>query len=300
MKIKFVINPSSGLQDNERKTNKILSLLRENHDVDLSYTEGKGDAKDGAILAIKDKYDMIIISGGDGTVNEVANAIGETKSHIPVAILANGTVNDFAKYLEIPTKAEEFVDMIEKGNYIDVDLGSINGHYFANVAGVGTMTEVAHEVDKESKAVFGKMAYYLEGLKKFPEMLKKSMCLKLEADSFEYEGEAILCIISNTTSIGGFKHLAPKARITDGYFDVLLIKKMDFLSTADVFFKSLTGDHVDDDRVLYFHTDHLKVTSTDEDIDVDIDGEYGGKIPLEFKVTPQQFRVIIDSDIEGE
>ncbi len=301
MKIKFIINPSSGFQDHETQLNKISELLAEDHIVDKYFTEEKDDAKNEAISAIKENYDMLIVSGGDGTVNEIANAVGIMKSKIPVAILPNGTVNDFAKYLNNPTDPFEFVDMVLAQKTVDVDLGCINGYFFANVAAIGTISEIAHDVDKETKAILGKLAYYIEGIKKIPDIFSKTTNLRIETRDAVYEEDAIVTIISNTAYIGGFKNLAPRAQITDGYFDVILIKKTDLLGAADVFIKTLTGDHIDNENVLYFHTDSLKVTGlSTEDIPFDIDGEYGGILPVEFKVIPRQFRVIIDVNLEGE
>lgn len=300
MKIKFIINPSSGFQDHERQLQKINELLTLNHQVDRVYTQEQDDAKVHALNAINDEYDCIIVSGGDGTVNEIANAVGTTKSKIPVAILPNGTVNDFAKYLDTPTDPEEFVHMLEEFKTVDVDLGCINNNYFANVAAIGSISQIAHEVEKETKAVLGKLAYYLEGIKKIPDIFNKTINIKLVTNEFAYEEESIVLMISNTSSIGGFKKLAPRARITDGYFDVILIKKTDLLGAADVFLKTLSGEHINNENVLYFHTDHLVVTAIeDEDIPLDIDGEHGGFLPAEFSVLPAQFRLIIDTNIEG-
>ncbi len=300
MKIKFIINPSSGLQDCEKQLNKINDLLILNHKVDRVYTEKQDDAKLYTLDAIRDEYDCIIVSGGDGTVNEIANAVGATKSQIPVAILPNGTINDFSKYIDTPTEPEKFVHMLEEFKTIDIDLGCINGNYFANVAAIGSISQIAHEVEKDTKASLGKMAYYLEGVKKIPDIFNKTIRIRLETKEFFYEEEAIVLVISNTTSIGGFKKLAPRARITDGLFDVILIKKTDLFGAADVLLKSLSGDHINNENVLYFHTDHLKVTAIeDSDVPFDIDGEFGGYLPAEFSVLPEQFRVIIDNKIEG-
>ncbi len=295
MKIQIIINPSSGSQKHEEQLQAIVRLLSANHTVDEYYTKASGDAKNAAIKAIENETDLLIVSGGDGTVHEVANAIGDKRSHIPVAILANGTVNDFSKYLEIPEDPYEFVAMVEKGDTLDVDLGIANNTYFVNVAAVGVASEIAHEVDKDTKARFGRMAYYLEGIRKLPDILTESVYLRLSGSGMEYEGEAMLLLISNTRSIGGFAKLAPKANICDGKFDVLLVKKTDFFSIADVFLKSLSGEHTENEDVLYFHTDFLRIeTAEGKTVNYDVDGELGGVLPMEFSVLPSGLKVVVN------
>ena len=117
--------------------------------------------------ACKEDWDIIVASGGDGTVNEVAKGIANSERKIPVAILSSGTVNDFANYMKIPKNIMDFYDMIKRENTIDVDLGKVNSEYFVNVAAGGLLTNVGYQVLPETKMVLGRkrMAYYIEGLK---------------------------------------------------------------------------------------------------------------------------------------
>lgn len=300
MRIKFIINQSSGSQDHDLQIEEICRMLEERHVLEVFYTEKKDDATLATDDAIRDGVDLLIVSGGDGTVNEVANSIGDKRSQLPVAILSNGTVNDFSKFLEMPSDPKDFVEMIENCNTIDVDLGRINDSYFVNVAAMGTASNIAHEVDKEIKARFGAMAYYLQGLRKLPELLTESMHLRLTSGEFHFEGEAMLLVISNTKSIGGFTNLAPEADLSDGKFDVLLIKKTNFFSIADVFFKSLTGEHTENEDVLYFQTERLTVESLSQnEVEIDIDGEHGGILPIQFSTIPRGFRVVVNNKNKG-
>jgi len=269
-------------------------LINEGYVVAKYNTKAKDDAMYETLKTCSEGWDLIVASGGDGTVNEIAKGIAKNGNKIPVAILSSGTVNDFANYMRIPKEIEEFVDMIKKGNTIDVDLGKVNDEYFINVAASGLLTDIGYKVAPEIKAVFGKMAYYIEGLKEIPRSRIKPIKVAFKSDEFCGEDEVLLYLISNTASIGGFKKIAPGADVSDGYLDVIIIKKSEMQDLAQIFINIFRGEHVNHPNVVYFKTKKITVESKEqEDITIDIDGEYGGKLPATYEVVPNAFRVIV-------
>ncbi|QVK20687.1 YegS/Rv2252/BmrU family lipid kinase [Mycoplasmatota bacterium] len=291
-KIKMIINPSSGRQSFQKKIdNMCLNLLDKGYLVSRYYTEKKNDAKNETIKCCKENWDIIIACGGDGTMNEVANGIALGGRKIPVAIVSSGTVNDFASILGLPSNPNEFCNMIEEGFYKDVDLGVAGSNYFVNVAAGGFLTNVAHQVSSETKTVFGRMAYYLEGLKELPKGFKP-VKVRFVSEEYSSEEEILLFIVSNSSSIGGFKKLAPLAEIEDGLLDCLIIKKSDIQSIVSIFFNLLSGKHINHPNVSYFKTKDIYIESV-SDVSIDIDGEYGGVLPAQFKIVPKAFRVLV-------
>ncbi len=292
-KIKIISNPSSGRQNIQRGLDYLATLLLDDGYILGKFnTAKKDDAMNETIKTCKEDWDMIIACGGDGTVNEVAAGIALSERKIPVAILSAGTVNDFATHMNLPTDMDEFHQMILNGKTTVIDLGKVNNKYFVNVAASGLLTDVGYKVQPEAKAIFGRMAYYVEGLKEIPRQTLKPIRMKFESEEYTKEEEALLFVVSNSASIGGFKKLAPDASVSDGYLDVVIIKKSEIVDLAQIFVNILKGDHVNHPNVEYFKTKSLKVWS-ERNLTIDIDGEYGGKLPAEFIAVHQSMEILV-------
>lgn len=290
-KVKVIYNPSSGRQVIQRRIDEICKILLDNgYIVGKFATKEKNDAMQEAIRCCKEDWDIIVACGGDGTVNEVATGIIIGGRKIPVAILAAGTVNDFANYMGLPKGSKEFCDMIMDENTIDVDLGKWEDKYFVNVAAGGFLTNVAHQVPTESKNALGRMAYYLEGLKEIPKQMFNGINVKISSEEYTSEEEIFLFLVSNSSSIGGFKMLAPKAQVGDGLLDCIIIRKSEIQDIVSIFINILTGEHVNHPNVEYFKTRKITIESN-EKVQVDIDGEYGGTLPATFEVVPRSFKI---------
>lgn len=292
-KIKIISNPSSGRQSIDRRLDRLSKiLLNDGYTINKFETGKKGDAMSETIRTCKQDWDMIIVSGGDGTVNEVAKGIVASEKKIPVAILASGTVNDFANYMKIPRDINDFYKMIRRGETVDVDLGKLNDEYFVNVAAGGLLSNVGYQVLPEAKLVLGRMAYYLEGLKEITLQSFAPINLHIESEEYNSREQVLLFLISNSSSIGGFKKLAPKADVLDGLLDIIIVRKSDVADLANIFFSIFSGEHVNHPNVIYFKSKSIKLTAM-EDVHIDIDGEYGGKLPATFEVIPKAFRMLV-------
>lgn len=292
-KVKIILNPSSGRQIIQRRIDAICKqLIDDGYTVSKFLTKEKNDAMYETIKCCSEDWDLIIACGGDGTVNEVAKGIVLGGRKIPVAILAAGTVNDFANYLDLPRTSGEFYEMIRNGNTLDVDLGRTKDEYFVNVAASGLLTNVGYQVPPETKAILGRMAYYIEGIKEIPKQKFRPISVKFESKEYTSTEDMLLFLISNSSSIGGFKKLAPKANVSDGMLDSIIIKKCDVQDLMSIFISIFSGDHIHHPSVEYFKTEKITIY-TEEDVPIDIDGEYGGKLPATFEVVPNSFRILV-------
>jgi diacylglycerol kinase (ATP) len=292
-KVKIISNPSSGRQLIQRKLDYLCKLLIDDgYLVGKFTTEKKDDAMFETIKTCKEDWDIIIACGGDGTVNEVAKGIANSDRKVPVAILSAGTVNDFANHVNLPKNVTEFYNMIKREKTIDVDLGRVNDEYFVNVAAGGLLANVGYQVQPQAKAILGRMAYYLEGLREIPKQLFEPINVEFESEEYINKEEILLFLISNSSSIGGFKRLAPEANVSDGYLDVVIIKKSDVQDLANIFFSIFRGEHINHPNVRYFKSKKITI-STEDNVSIDIDGEYGGKLPATFEVVPKAFKIII-------
>lgn len=293
-RIKMIINPSSGRQLVERKIDYLSKLLLDDgYIVGKYFTEKKYDAKNETIKTCKEDWDIIIACGGDGTVNEVATGIALSENKLPVAILSSGTVNDFANHMNIPKNIDDFFDMIKREEIVNVDLGKVNEEYFVNVAAGGLFANVGYLVNSEMKAILGRMAYYFEGVRELTSENLEPIKLSFKSEEYTDVTETLIFLISNSSSIGGFKKLAPHADVLDGFLDVLIIKKSNVADLANIFFNILKGEHINHPNVKYFKTKEITIQAENQEVTIDIDGEYGGKLPATFQVISKGMRVLI-------
>lgn len=296
LRIKIIINPSAGRQSVRQPICDILghltdegSLIRADH----FYTHKAGDAVMYAKDTDPNEYDCIIAAGGDGTVHEVVNGLLKGKVDLPLAILPSGTVNDLAGILDIPTEPFSYAKMLQNFLIRKVDVGLAGDRYFMNVAAGGLLTDIPLKVPSDTKTSIGRLAYLLEGAKDLPANLYKSLPLSIESDEDRYEGDAFLFLISNSASVGGFRKASPQADLSDGKLDVLVISRLDPGSLLPLFGKLLIGDHIRDDKVTYFQTNRVKITSGAPDFCLDLDGEKGGNLPVEILCIPGALPLIV-------
>lgn len=302
MKGLFVINPSSGRQNFRENLNQIAGKLIMDQivsTIDVFYTKQKNDAKNRVIDLKKGEYDFVVAVGGDGTLNEVVNGLIISESEIPLAIISSGTVNDFASYLNLPGSAEvdRFCEMIKNFKLKAVDAGKINDEYFINVIAGGILTDIAYKVPKDRKAIFGKLAYYMEGALELPkQFFEEQMQLEYEVNGEVEQAEVALFIVANSRSVGGFKDAAPLASVSDGRLDILILKKVELYQVSDLLFKFLQGEHPQHECIEYMQTDEIVIRERGEktDISIDYDGELlEGGLPIHIRVVPKALHIII-------
>lgn len=291
----FIINPSSGRQNMMPLIERIIGRLimdKTVNDVDVYYTKQKNDAFQKSKTLQPGDYDFIVGVGGDGTINEIIGGLYESQSQIPLAVLPAGTVNDFATYMKLPRQLEPFVQMIQAFHITDVDIGKISDQYFANVVAMGAFSDISFRVPKSRKAKLGALAYYLEIPQCIPELFTKRLNLKLTTKETTFEEESVLFLISNTGSMGGVKQLATKANVSDGLFDVIIIRKCELTDLIALSKDILLNQHLNSPFLNYFQTDYLKVESDNEYLQIDIDGELGPSLPIEIKNIKQGLHLI--------
>lgn len=301
-KAKFIINPSSGrqnfLKNIEGMIGKLIMDQIVNH-VDVFYTEKQDDAKNEAMSMKKGEYDFVVAIGGDGTLNEVVNGVALGENETPIAVISAGTVNDFANYLSLPQGIDEFCDLIRDFNIKEVDLGRIDGTYFMNVLAGGLLSDVGYKVPKELKAIFGKMAYYVECAKDIPKNLFHSIPISVKTEELSEECECLLFIVANSQSVGGFRNAAPLASVSDGLLDVLILKKVEVTQLSNLLLKIVQGDHINHPNVEYFQTKKIDIDILDDSkVVVDYDGECFGELPVTIEVVPKAVKIIVPKSEE--
>ena len=298
MRAKVIINPSSGqqnIQDNmDIVIEKLLADKTFSH-AEIFRTEKQDDAYRAALDIQDDKVDIVIAVGGDGTVNEVINGLLDGRHDMRLAILPAGTENDFAGFLKMPQDADEFCDMIRKNYVLDIDIGKAGTKYFINVASGGILTDISFDVSSKAKTTLGRMAYIIEAAKQLtssPEI--RTINVKLHAAGHVIREEILLFIVTNSPSVGGFHNAAPKASVSDGLLDVLVIHKQSLLDLVPLFLQIMNGSHADNPSVTYFQTDELQIECFDpEPVILDIDGEKGDALPVTITIVPHAIHLYV-------
>ncbi len=301
LRLKIIMNPSSGREAaraNIEDTLAYLASFSVLERADIYYTSKRYDAVRFARETNSSEYDYIIAVGGDGTVNEVVTGLLEGHVDLPLAIYTSGTVNDFASINGLPSQPSDFARMIMNPTFKKVDCGKVNDCYFLNVLAGGLMTEVAYSVPSDLKTAFGPAAYWMSAMKDIP-TINNTINLTLKTADKEYNADAIMFLISNSKSVGGFRKLMTMADLCDGLLDVLVVKKMDPTEIMPLLGKLIIGDHIYNDNVIYFQTDNLVLETNDEKpVILDIDGEQGPELPCKVECIHEAITLIVPSKEE--
>ena len=238
--------------------------------------------------------DLVLVSGGDGTVNECISGMCEKDLDIPLMILPLGTANDFATSAGIPAKVEDCLKLLTEGDLKYIDVGKANDRYFINVCNMGLFSGVSHNVDPELKKTFGKMAYYFKGFEEIQNY--QAMDITLTADDEVLEDKYLLILVFNGKGAGGMLKLAKDAEITDGKFDVVCIKNLNIFEMPALMFKVLQGEHLKDANVDYLTSSSIKIECHNQEQNhfvTDVDGEAGPSLPMTIEVISNKIRAYL-------
>lgn len=294
----LLYNPKAGSRQIINYLDFIAERLQEmNYELRLYRSEHKGSIREYIEQYIDERNtDLIMVSGGDGTINECVNGMAHKKIDIPILILPLGTANDFAYSAHIPSDIGEALELIEKGEVKYVDVGKVNEQYFINVCNMGLFSGISHIVDLELKKKFGKLAYYVKGFEELQNY--QAMELDIELPEQRISNEYILILIFNGKAAGGFTKLAKNASIIDGAFDVIGIKKVEIHDIPKLFLKVLQGEHLKDSNIDYWVTNSINITCKNEEKNfiTDIDGEEGPKFPLNIEVKQNLIRFYLPKE----
>ncbi|MEK4230833.1 diacylglycerol kinase [Solibacillus sp. FSL H8-0538] len=292
---RIIYNPTSGREVFKKHLPEVLEKLEiAGYETSCHATTCAGDAENAAKIAVEREFDIVIAVGGDGTLNEVVAGISQYEKRPKLGLIPMGTTNDFARAVHIPRKIEEAVDIITKGDTIPVDVGLLNDNrYFINIAAGGRITELTYEVPSKMKTVLGQLAYYLKGIEMIPSI--KATHMRIEIDDEIFDGNAMMFLCGLTNSVGGFEKIAPDASINDGLFTVMVLKECSIADFVRIASLTLRGEHLNDERVIYRKASRVFVTS-DEEVHLNLDGEYGGDAPAIFQNLKRHIEVFVPID----
>ncbi len=274
-KVLFVFNPYSGKALIKNYLLDIVdTMVKADYEVTIYPTQKRGDATRMVEEATED-YNLIVCSGGDGTLDEAVTGMMRREHKLPLGYIPAGSTNDFATSLGIPREMPKAAETAVRGKPFACDIGAFNQDYFVYVAAFGLFTEVSYKTSQEWKNVLGHAAYILEGARCLHDI--PSFLMQVEYNNTRVQDEFIYGMISNSTSVGGFKGMTGKdVLLDDGVFEVTLIKKPRNPIELNEIIASLINLVDDTDMVYSFKTDEVKFTAKNN-VAWTLDGEFGGE-----------------------
>lgn len=273
-KMLFIFNPKAGKGKIKTNLLDIVDIFSgHDYEIIIRATQAPKDAYQKA-KEYADSVDLIVCSGGDGTLDEVVTGIMEVGSQVPIGYIPAGSTNDFANSLFMPKNMVKAAEMIMEEELYHCDIGRFNQQTFAYVAAFGLFTDVSYETDQDLKNVLGHVAYVLEGVKRLFDI--KSYHMKVTSDEIEIEDDFIVGMVTNSRSVGGFKNLTGKnVDMNDGLFEVTLIVNPKNPLELQEIITALVMAEDNTDLVHSFKTKKLLIEA-EEEVPWTLDGEFGG------------------------
>ncbi len=296
-RITLIYNPTAGtLRRDPSIIQRLVTALEAHHlAVTLAPTKHAHHATELAREAVHAQADCVLVCGGDGTINEAAQAL--VGSATALAIWPGGTANVLAKELHLPNDTAALAALIAQGQTRAISVGKAikpNGkadgdwqRYFLVMAGIGLDATIVQNVDLKLKKRLGTGAYLAAGL----EFLAR---LPLTPFSITFNGQrhaSTFAVISNAANYAALFSLTPDARLTDDRFKVCLFNSQSRLAYLGYALLSTAGRHVHASGVTYEAAQSISANSNDAAL-VQLDGEVVGHLPMRFENLPQALRVV--------
>ena len=269
--IHFIINPISGTGENRVSKELIHEYFpeAEGYKTPIFYTKYKFHAKELTLACIEAKPDIIVASGGDGTINEVAGSVVGTG--IALGIIPAGSGNGLASNLNIPKDHKEALQLIKEGTEIKIDVGSVNGNYFFSNSGMGFDAQVIKNYEASNERTI--TSYVKSSMKALRELASQHK-YSVQIDNKTIECQPFMIFVSNSNELGYNFSLTPKASLMDGNLDVLVVSKINKIKALLFAFLMLFKKHESLKEVQVYTAKSIDVTSqNNQPIEFQLDGE---------------------------
>jgi YegS/Rv2252/BmrU family lipid kinase len=264
----------------------------------LKKTSAPGEARKLAADAVRDGFETIIAAGGDGTLNEVLNGLGDAPdgfARARLGILPLGTVNVFARELGFPTQPDAAWLVLQRARESRIDLGCIEYHssgtfrrvYFAQLAGAGLDARAIELVNWPLKKSIGPVAYVIAGLQA---LFGKPAEITVSTGDKTVTGQLVL--IGNGRLYGGPFRIFPEAGIRDGFLDVCVFPRANWWTLLRYGLPLLLRKELTESAVVRLRAESLRL-SAPSPTPFEIDGEMGGHLPATVSVKKNTLRILV-------
>jgi diacylglycerol kinase (ATP) len=297
---RVICNPSSGggAYDPE-----VLRAEFDGYELDWVQTEGPGDASE---AAREWQEGLLIVAGGDGTINDAVNGLGKAgfPEGVTLGILPAGTGNDLAATLCIPDDPDGAEDVIRQGRVRTLDVARVRSdgigeRFFINVATGGLGAEISDANEGDLKRRWGKLSYLRASFEVAKDFDVKELDLYLDDELRRVR--AVNVVVANCRFAGGGWLAAPRANPEDGLLDVVIIEKLGLGDLMELAPASMTrSDYLDREGVFSARAKEIRVETAPPGLEFTVDGEVVGDEPARFSVVPHALKVIVGPDYVPE
>ncbi|MEG4455394.1 lipid kinase [Microcoleus sp. N9_A1] len=282
------------VNQHSRKGQKLLSqatvkLQALGFDLMVESTDRARELSD-TIRRYQNRVELVIIGGGDGTLNAAIEGLMDTK--LPLGILPMGTANDLARTLGIPTDLSAACQVIASGQVRLIDLGWVNGQHFFNVASLGLSVQITQRLTKEFKRRWGILAYAFTALQVILESRPFRAQIIVKNQSFNVK--TIQIAIGNGRYYGGGMTVAENATIDDRKLDLYSLETKNWWEIIALLPAMKQGNHTSRPNVRTLEAQEIEV-NTSKRHPINTDGEITTYTPATFRVIPQALAVIAPS-----
>lgn len=296
MKCLIVYNPFSGKQKFIKHKEYVKKRLLEKYEEVNIFRSIAQKSITQYIASFGMFFDTLVACGGDGTLNEAINGLMQIPEdkRPTLAYIPSGTVNDVGHMLKLNRNITKIVDLILYGEPTKMDVCKIANHHFIYAAGVGKFTDVSYKASKKMKRRFGRMAYFLEGLRSITAEETIEMELTFNDVEERVGGKYYVVLALNSRHIAGFKlHRKKPTKLNDGLIDITMLDSSRFhFSIINLAAFFMLGDFWTS-GVTTYQCSKVKLKSKQE-LSYNVDGEYACKSDdVEIEVVPQAINIIV-------
>lgn len=234
----FVYNPNAGRGYIRQHLDSLIEIFESaQYRVDIFRIQENYPPNGMDIVATKGvKYDRVVCSGGDGTLNHVVSSIMKIEPELRpvIGFIPTGSTNDTGKSFDLPVEVKKAGRMVVEGEAFATDIGHLNDQFFTYVASFGELPAVSAFTPQQAKKMFGRVAYITEGIKALLKMESNHIVCRYDGGK-TLEGDYLLGIISNSTSVGGFSGImGDDVNLQDGMFEAVFVKRPANLNELNV------------------------------------------------------------------
>ncbi|QQS46229.1 MAG: diacylglycerol kinase family lipid kinase [Acidobacteriota bacterium] len=292
-RISLIYNPAAGMlvRSPDQLRNMLRALCERGIEVDPIATEYPGHATELARSAVSDGVDLLVVCGGDGTINEAVQPL--VGSGTALAVWPCGTANVFSKEIGVPANPRSVAEMIAGGAKRRISVGravkpGTDWHrYFLLMAGIGLDATIVSSVDSRMKKWTGIGAYLLAGLDYLARLPQTPFTIEFNGQVYR----STFAVIGNASRYAVWFTLTPEARIDDDKLDICLFNTGSRIAYLNYALQSLAGRHTGSSGVIYQWTRQAQADSVSGAL-VQLDGEVVGRLPMSFEIVPQALDVV--------
>lgn len=222
-KVLVLINPNSGKKNSKESVLDALNVFSANNYQMEIYLSQKPMDVTRYIEENGERFDVVAVFGGDGTLNEATNGLMKLKHKPVISYFPTGTMNDFGTNFGLTNDMKQCANIACDGHIESFDVGKINSRYFNYVAGFGAFCNVSYETKQELKKQIGNLAYIIKAIHEIPNL--HPYHVKMNLDGKVFEKDLMFGLIINGNRVAGFE-MVEQADNTfkDGLFDIILVE----------------------------------------------------------------------------